>query len=132
MRDSVLDIRAYNIAVITLDSHAAGPVARAGLKLIKDYPGLNITVHAAATWAETPEALAEAKAAIADADMVVCNLLFLEEHIAPIIDDLRAVRDRVDGMIGVIADAEIIKLTKLVKLDMSKPASLSMKSYAQR
>jgi len=41
----------------------------------------------------------------------VANLLFLEEHIAPILDDLRAVRDRVDGMIGVIADGEIIKLT---------------------
>ena len=73
---------------------------------------MNITVHAAATWAETPEALVEAKAAIAEADMVVANLLFLEEHIAPIHDDLLAVRDRVDGMIGVIADGEIIKLTK--------------------
>jgi magnesium chelatase subunit H len=57
----------------------------------------------------------------------VANLLFLEEHIAPVIDDLRAVRDKVDGMIGVIADAEIIKLTKLGKLDMSQPASGLMK-----
>ena len=127
MRDSFDDIRAYNIVVITLDHHAAGPVARASVRLAQDYPGLNVSVHAAATWAETPEALAEAKAAIASADMVVANLLFLEEHITPILDDLHAVRDRVDGMIGVIADAEIIKLTKLGKLDMSKPASGLMK-----
>lgn len=127
MRDSFEDTRAYNIVVITLDHHAAGPVARASVRLAQDYPGLNVTVHAAATWAETPEALAEAKAAVANADMVVANLLFLEEHITPIIDDLRAVRDKVDGMIGVIADAEIIKLTKLGKLDMSKPASGMMK-----
>lgn len=127
MRDSFEDTRAYNIAVITLDHHAAGPVARASVRLAQDYPGLRVTVHAAATWAETPEALAETKAAIAEADMVVANLLFLEEHIAPVIDDLRAVRDKVDGMIGVIADAEIIKLTKLGKLDMSQPASGLMK-----
>ncbi|MGX9355953.1 magnesium chelatase subunit H [Roseobacteraceae bacterium S113] len=127
MRDNFDQTRPYNIAVITLDHHAAGPVARAGERLVADYPGLNVTVHAAATWAETPEALVEAKKAIAEADMVVANLLFLEEHIAPIIDDLRAARERVDGMIGVIADAEIIKLTKLGKLDMSKPTSGLMK-----
>ncbi|NDC89343.1 MAG: hypothetical protein EB075_11180, partial [Bacteroidetes bacterium] len=59
MRDSFEDTRAYNIAVITLDHHAAGPVARASVRLAQDYPGLRVTVHAAATWAETPEALAE-------------------------------------------------------------------------
>lgn len=127
MRDSFTEARAYNIAIITLDSHAAGPVARASVNLARDFPGLNVSVHAAAEWAETPEALTEAKAAIASADMVVANLLFLEEHIKPILDDLRAVRDKVDGMVGVIADAEIIKLTKLGKLDMSKPASGLMK-----
>ncbi|WP_425040014.1 magnesium chelatase subunit H [Primorskyibacter sp. S187A] len=126
MRDNFDQVKPYNIVVITLDHHAAGPVARAGVKLVQDYPGLNISVHAAATWAETPEELGAAKDAIAQADMIVANLLFLEEHIAPIMDDLRAVRDRVDGMIGVIADAEIIKLTKLGKLDMSKPASPMM------
>lgn len=127
MRDSFTEARAYNIAIITLDSHAAGPVARASVNLAQDFPGLNVSVHAAAEWAETPEALTEAKAAIANADMVVANLLFLEEHIKPILEDLRAVRDKVDGMVGVIADAEIIKLTKLGKLDMSKPASGLMK-----
>jgi magnesium chelatase subunit H len=126
MRDNFDSLKPYNIVVITLDHHAAGPVARAAVNLAPDYPGLNVSVHAAATWAETPETLVEAKAAIAEADMIVANLLFLEEHVAPIMDDLRAVRDKVDGMIGVIADAEIIKLTKIGKLDMSKPASPMM------
>ena len=113
--DVTSGVKPYNIVIITLDSHAAGPVARAGLRLVQDFPGLTVTVHAAAEWAETPAALAETKARIAEADMVVANLLFLEEHIRPILDDLRAVRDRVDGMIGVIADADIIKLTKLLR-----------------
>ncbi len=118
---------AYNIVIITLDSHAAGPVARASERLVHDFPGLNVTVHAAAEWAENPAALVKTRAAIATAHMVVANLLFLEEHIQPILPDLAAVRDRVDGMIGVIADAEIVKLTKLGTLDMSKPQSGVMK-----
>ena len=121
------ETRAYNIVILTLDSHAAGPVERAGERLIGDFPGLNVTVHAAAEWGENPTSLMQARAAIAGADMVVANLLFLEEHVRPIVDDLRAVRDKVDGMIGVIADAEIIKLTKLGSLDMSAPQSSMMK-----
>ncbi len=127
MRDEFLmdaDVAgAYNIVVITLDSHAAGPVARAGQRLARDFPGLKVTVHAAAEWGEDPGALTRARAAIASAHMIVANLLFLEEHVRPILPDLAAARDRVDGMIGVIADAEIVKLTKLGALDMSKPQS---------
>ncbi len=127
MRDSFDTVPAYNIAIITLDSHAAGPVARATLRLAQDYPGLSVTVHAAAEWGETPQALQEARNAIAGAHMVIANLLFLEEHITPILPDLAAARDRVDGMIGVIADAEIVKLTRLGKLDMAQPPSGMMK-----
>ncbi|MBV2359368.1 magnesium chelatase subunit H [Thalassococcus sp. CAU 1522] len=123
MRDDVIGIPAYRIAIVTLDNHAAGSVARAAMRLAPDFPGLEISVHAAAEWAETPGALAETKAAIAAADMVMANLLFLEEHIKPILPDLRSARDRVDGMIGVIADAEIVKLTRLGKLDMMAPQS---------
>ena len=122
-----LGVQPYNIVIITLDSHAAGPVMRVAGRLARDFPGLSISVHAAAEWGESPEALRETKARIAEADMVLAALLFLEEHVAPIMDDLRAVRDRVDGMIGVIADAEIIKLTRLGKLDMAAPPSGMMK-----
>ncbi|MGY9045562.1 MAG: magnesium chelatase subunit H [Rhodobacterales bacterium] len=126
MRDDFTITRAdsaYSIVILTLDSHAAGPVARASERLSRDFPGLMVSVHAAAEWGENPETLEQARAAIATADMIVVNLLFLEEHVRPILPDLRAARDRVDGMICVIADAELVKLTKLGGLDMSKPAS---------
>ncbi|MFZ5963564.1 magnesium chelatase subunit H [Thalassococcus sp. BH17M4-6] len=113
----------YLVVILTLDSHAAGPVARAGDRLARDFPGLEIKVHAAAEWGENPAALVAAKADIAAAQMIVANLLFLEEHIRPILPDLAAARDRVDGMIGIIADAEIVKLTKLGNLDMAAPQS---------
>lgn len=47
----------YNIVVVTLDQHAAGPAARITPRLARDFPGLNISIHAAAEWAENPAAL---------------------------------------------------------------------------
>jgi magnesium chelatase subunit H len=120
-------IPGYRFAVITLDSHAAGPAARVADQLSEDFPGLSVSIHAAAEWAENPEALEEAKLAIRHADIVVCNLLFIEEHITAILPELKARRDDLDALIGVIADPAIVNLTKMGTLDMSQPSSGAMK-----
>ncbi len=117
---------AYRFVVITLDAHAAGPAARIAPRLARDFPGIEVSVHAAAEWAENPAALARAKAAVASADIIVANLLFIEEHITAILPDLQRVRDGLDAFVGVIADPQIVKLTKMGDLDMSKPASGAM------
>ncbi len=116
----------YRFVVITLDAHAAGPAARIAPRLARDFPGIEVSVHAAAEWAENPAALARAKAAINDANIVVANLLFIEEHITAILPDLHRVRDSLDAFVGVIADPQIVKLTKMGDLDMSRPASGAM------
>ena len=116
----------YRFVIVTLDAHAAGPAARVAPALAKDFPGIEVSIHAAAEWAENPAALARAKAAIRAADIVVANLLFIEEHITAVIEDLRAVRDGLDAFVGVIADPQIVKMTKMGDLDMSKPASAAM------
>ncbi len=113
----------YNIVIVTLDSHAAGPAARIAPRLAADFPGLTISIHAASEWAENPDSLTRCKLALQTADMVVANLIFIEEHITAILPDLTAARARVDAFIGVIADSQITKLTKMGDLDMSKPAS---------
>ncbi|MEQ8899626.1 MAG: magnesium chelatase subunit H [Roseovarius sp.] len=117
----------YRVVILTLDAHAAGPCARVAERLADDFPGLELSVHAAAEWGESPEALAEAKAAIAKGDIVIANLLFLEEHINAILPDLKARRADCDAMAGVIADAQIVKLTRMGTLDMGAPASGAMK-----
>lgn len=117
----------YRVVILTLDSHAAGPCARASERLARDFPGLSLSVHAAAEWGESPDALIAAKKAIETGDIVISNLLFLEEHINAILPTLEARRDHCDAMIGVIADAQIVKLTRMGTLDMSKPASGAMK-----
>ncbi len=113
----------YRLVVVTLDAHAAGPAARALPRLRSDFPGLEVSIHAAAEWAENPAALAEAKAAINAADIVVANLLFIEEHVTACLPELQAARERCDAFVGVIADPQIVKLTKMGDLDMAKPAS---------
>jgi magnesium chelatase subunit H len=114
---------AYRVVILTLDAHAAGPCARASERLKAEFPGLELSVHAAAGWGTHPSSLEAARAAIASADMVIANLLFLEEHVAAILPDLRARRAGCDAMIGVIADAQIVRLTRMGTLDMSRPDS---------
>ena len=117
----------YRVVILTLDSHAAGPAMRAMDKLGADYPGLSVSVHAAAEWGETPGAFEAAREAVLTGDIIVANLLFLEEHIARILPALQARRDHCDAMIGVIADASIVKLTRMGSLDMMAPQSGTMK-----
>ena len=116
----------YNVVVVTLDQHAAGPAARITPRLSRDFPGLNISIHAAAEWAENPAALVRCKQALETADIVVANLLFIEEHITAILPDLTRARERADAFVGVIADSAIVRLTKMGDLDMSRPASTAM------
>ncbi len=113
----------YRFVIVTLDAHAAGPAARIAPRLAQDFPGIEVSVHAAAEWAENPSALAAAKAAVNSAHFVVANLLFIEEHITAILPELQAARARCDGFVGVIADPSVVKLTKMGDLDMSVEAS---------
>ncbi|SEN99544.1 magnesium chelatase subunit H [Palleronia pelagia] len=124
MRDDLGHIDAgYRIAIVTLDAHAAGPAARVLPRMSRDFPGLSVSVHAAAEWAETPHALDAAREAVRHADIVIVTLLFLEEHISAILPDLKARRDHCDAMIGIVADQQIVNLTRMGSLDMAKPAS---------
>lgn len=117
----------YRVVILTLDSHAAGPALRAADRLASDYPGLEISIHAAAEWGETPGTFEAAREAIETGDIILANLLFLEEHVARILPHLEARRDHCDAMIGVIADASIVKLTRMGSLDMMAPQSGAMK-----
>ncbi|WP_371227427.1 magnesium chelatase subunit H [Roseovarius sp. 2305UL8-3] len=130
MRDDVVisrAARAYNVVILTLDSHAAGPCDRVAGALAKDFPGLNLTVHAAAEWGECPDALRAAKEAIATGHIIIANLLFLEEHVNAVLPDLEARRTGCDAMVGIIADGAIVRLTRMGTLDMSAPESRSRK-----
>ncbi len=125
MRDDVSH-KAYRVVVVTLDAHSAGPAARVSARLAQDFPGLRMDIFAAAEWGENPAALSATRTAIAQADIVIANLLFLEEHTAAILPALESRRDQCDAMLGLVADPAIVRLTRMGDLDMMKPASATM------
>ena len=111
------------VVVVTMDTHLASSTQRAHARLIREIPGLHLSMHTASEYAGNDAAIARCKADIAQADIVVAGMLFLEDHFLPILDDLRARRDHCDAMICLMSAAEVVKLTRLGKFDMDKPAS---------
>ncbi len=114
------DIKPYRVVIVTLDSHAAGPVARAQQGLAAVFPGLTVSVHGAAEWAEDPTALEATRRAIAAGDLIITNMIFLEEHVRAIMPDLEARRADCDAMVSFIASGEVVKLTRMGGLDMAR------------
>ncbi len=125
MRDSG-HIPGYRVVIVTLDSHAAGPAARVSVRLADEFPGLSVSVHAAAEWAENADALEMARDAVRHGDIIISNLLFIEEHIQAILPALQARRDTCDAMVGMISAKEVVTLTRMGDLDMARPASGAM------
>ena len=116
----------YRVAVVTLDAHAAAPLGRVAERLRGEVPGLEIAVHAAAEWGEAPKRLAAAREAVDRADVVVCGLLFLDEHVRAILPNLLARRENCDAVVGMVSDPAIVKATRMGELDMGQPSSAAV------
>ena len=114
---------AIRVVIVTMDTHLASSLGRVRKRLARDYPGLELDLHAAAEFSGNEALLARCKADIARADIVVAGMLFLESHFLPILDDLKARRANCDAMICMASASEVVKLTRLGNFDMDKPAS---------
>jgi len=117
------DITPIRLVVVTMDTHFASSFNRSNDALKRDYPGLTWTLHAASEYTGNDALIAKCKADIASADIVLCGMLFLEDHFLPILDDLRARRMHCDAMVCMASATEVTQLTRLGQFDMSKPAS---------
>ncbi len=109
------------VTLISLDRQLEGAVVRAEAELRRQLPGIALRFHAASDWAASPDRLAACKRDIADADIVVACMLFLEPHIEAVREDLLARRPHADAMVGCLSASEIVKLTRLGRFDMDKP-----------
>ena len=81
------------VVIVTMDSHLSGAVERANRILVKQLPGLSLSVHAAAEWADDAGALERCRDAIAEGDVVITTMLFMEDHFTPVLPALAARRD---------------------------------------
>ncbi|MCA3245555.1 MAG: magnesium chelatase subunit H [Azospirillum sp.] len=121
-RTSPADATPIRVVLVTMDSHLTGAAMAAGAALRKELPGLEIAVHAADRWGSDAERLAQCKADIARANIVVATMLFLDEHIRAVFDDLKARRDDCDAIVCCMSAGEVVKLTRMGRFNMSAEA----------
>ncbi|GAK32654.1 magnesium-chelatase subunit H [alpha proteobacterium Q-1] len=110
--------RSVRMVIITLDSHLSASAERAAARLQTICPGFSLSLHAAVDWAHSPAALERCKAAVAEGDIILVTMLFLEDQSEAILPALQARRPHCDAMIGIMSSGEIIKLTRLGRLNM--------------
>ena len=111
------------VVLVTMDSHLASAAERALVKLQRTLPGLQMRVHAASEWGNDSSALARCHQDIAEGDIVIVTMLFMEEHFLPVLPALKARRDQCDAMVCLMSASEVSKLTRMGKFDMQAPSS---------
>jgi magnesium chelatase subunit H len=118
-RTSVADIRSkveatpVRVVIINLDGHLSGTTQRALPTVRRELPGLELSLHAATEWADSPEALNRCLADIAAGDIIMATMLVMEEHFKPILPALAARREQCDAMIVCMSAGELMKLTRM-------------------
>ena len=107
-----------NVVLITLDNHMSAAVDDARLMLRGELPNLNLSVHAATDWDENPDALQACKEDVAKGDIIVASMLFIEEHVKAISEDLKARSGKCDAMVCCMSTGEIMRYTSMGKFKM--------------
>ncbi|MGU3282856.1 MULTISPECIES: magnesium chelatase subunit H [unclassified Methylobacterium] len=107
------------VVIVTLDNHLASAVERARLRLRSEMPGVVLGFHAAAEWDNDPASLDACRGDIAQADIVLSAMLFMDEHVRAILPALAARRDDCDAMVGCMSASAVVKTTRLGRFDMS-------------
>lgn len=118
---------AINVAIITLDGHLGQTASRAEESLRTQIPNLSLTLHPASDWDNNDDALTECHNAIANANIIICTMLFMEPHIDAVLPQLKARAPHCDAIVGAMSANPIVQLTKLGKLDMSREPTGVMK-----
>jgi magnesium chelatase subunit H len=121
-RISAADVTPIRVVIVTMDSHLSGAAARARSALRKDFPGLELTVHAADDWGTDEAALARCTADIARGDIIIATMMFLDDHARAVMPALAARRNDCDAMICCMSASDVVKLTRVGKFDMSAEA----------
>nr|WP_202801789.1 magnesium chelatase subunit H [Rhodovulum sp. PH10] len=118
-RTTAADRTPIRVVVVTMDSHLVGSVARARTMLKGELPGLELVIHSADEFAADKAKLERCVADIAAGDIVVVSMLFMDDHIRPVLPALQARRDACDAMVCILSAGEVVKLTHMHKFSMS-------------
>ncbi len=110
-----------HVAIVTMDTHLASATERAARTLAREMPGLTVSLHAAAEWNGDEERLARCRADIARADIILCSMLFMEDHYASVLPDLAARAEQCDAIVSIMSDGAVMRLTRLGRFRMDTP-----------
>jgi magnesium chelatase subunit H len=111
------------MVVVTMDSHMAGAMHNAAALVRQELPGLELCLHCADEWGASRVALDACIEDIGRADILFAGMLFLDDHIRAVLPALTARREKADAVLCALSAGEVVKLTRMGKLDMSVPAS---------
>jgi magnesium chelatase subunit H len=118
---AIVDPRApVRVVIVTLDNHLKGAVGRAEAELAAD--NILLSLHAASEWGSDAAELEKVNAAIAEADIVIATMIFLDEQIRMILPALEARREECDAMVCLMSAGEVVRLTKMGAYRMDAPA----------
>ena len=108
------------VTLLTLDNHLSSAASRASELLQQDLPGLSLSMHAAADWTDDQVAAEKCIADVERADIIIVTMLFMDDHIKPVLPALQARRDHCDAIVCCMSAPEVIKLTRIGKMSMDK------------
>ena len=108
---------ALRVLIVTLDNHLASTVERVRHRMQKELPGLGLKLHAASDWALDPASLERCKRDIAEADIIVVTMMFMEEHLQAVLPELRQRRAACDAIVCCLSSTEAVHLTRLGRFE---------------
>eukprot|EP01036_Dinobryon_divergens_P043741 gene43741-58293_t len=108
------------VVIVTMDSHLASAAERGHRGLKAAMPGLSLVVHAASEWGGDTQALDRCKADIAQGDIVLATMLFMEDHFLPVLEALQARCEQCDAMVCIMSAPQVTQLTRMGKLVMGR------------
>jgi len=118
---SVANPTSVRVTIVTQDRHLAAASARAQRGLAHALPGLELNLHSASDWDHDAGSLEACKDDIERSDIIVASMLFMEQHVEPILPTLSARRDNCDAIVGCMSATDVVRLTRMGSFDMQKP-----------
>jgi magnesium chelatase subunit H len=105
-----------------MDGHLSRAASRAQARLKGEFPGLSLVVHCRGRMGHRRRGARPLQADIARGDIVIATMLFLDDHVRAVMPALTARRNDCDAMVCCMSAAEVVKLTRVGKFDMSGEA----------
>ncbi|MGF1620489.1 MAG: magnesium chelatase subunit H, partial [Rhodomicrobiaceae bacterium] len=115
---SAVDAAPVRIVIVTLDTHLASATKRAEASLRREIPGLSIQLHAASEFGDDEAALKRCLADIETGHIIICTMIFVEDHARQILPALEARRENCDAMVCCMSAKEVMRLTRMGSFSM--------------